>query len=477
MTRSTLRVPAVMVQRLSEQLLQEDGLERVAMCAVADSGSGFVVSGCTVVPDGEMAVLEEGRCRPNLEYERSYFDECIQNTQHPLIIHSHPFAQTAWFSQLDHNLTDRHSNWIHTLYDNTELFVGVLSQDELRIDHIHPDNTRTTVDIDIVGDWTLPDDAVTPVTENPSTTTEGTAKQGDDELHDRTIRVFGEENQQRLADTSVAVVGCGGIGSLLTQHLAALNVQQVTFIDLDRLERSNVPRIPQATERDVGEHKVAVLQEAYLEQVPEAETTIVSTPVQDAEPELADVDVILAGLDRITPRVWLNQYATRHLTYYIDAGSRIDVDDTGRIEDMATYVQTIVPGTDTACFECLDRDDQEAMRRENLTATELEAEVDEGYIAGTELSPEPAVMPLNSDAATHAIDQFVRIVTGYRSPVEYRHFQATENQVTAMETHRSDRCYTCDRFLGVGESTRYGPSTRIAADGLPEPAAPDADNG
>src|SRR5262249_31774071 len=41
-------------------------------------------------------------------------------------------------------------------------------------------------------------------------------------MHDRQLRMFGSRGQQILANTRVAVVGLGGIGSLVTEYLARL---------------------------------------------------------------------------------------------------------------------------------------------------------------------------------------------------------------------------------------------------------------
>ena len=58
--------------------------------------------------------------------------------------------------------------------------------------------------------------------------------------------------QRRLKETSVAVIGAGGIGSGVIPSLAGAGVGKLTIIDSDIVEMSNLQRQPLFRERDVG---------------------------------------------------------------------------------------------------------------------------------------------------------------------------------------------------------------------------------
>jgi molybdopterin-synthase adenylyltransferase len=58
--------------------------------------------------------------------------------------------------------------------------------------------------------------------------------------------------QRRLKETSVAVVGAGGIGCAVIPALAGAGVGMLTIIDSDAVEISNLQRQPLFRERDVG---------------------------------------------------------------------------------------------------------------------------------------------------------------------------------------------------------------------------------
>ena len=65
-----------------------------------------------------------------------------------------------------------------------------------------------------------------------------------------------------LSCAHVIVLGCGGIGSSLAMLLAGAGVQQLTLIDPDRIELSNLNRQLFWERKDVGEFKVEILKSA-----------------------------------------------------------------------------------------------------------------------------------------------------------------------------------------------------------------------
>ena len=63
------------------------------------------------------------------------------------------------------------------------------------------------------------------------------------ERYDRNVRLFGAEGQRALRQTSATLVGVGGLGSALAQHLELLGAGSVTVIDPEELEDSNRNRL------------------------------------------------------------------------------------------------------------------------------------------------------------------------------------------------------------------------------------------
>ena len=69
--------------------------------------------------------------------------------------------------------------------------------------------------------------------------------------HDRQIRMFGASGQHILRSSKVAVVGLGGVGSLIVEYLARLGVGTILMIDPDPIESSNLSRVVGSTPLDV----------------------------------------------------------------------------------------------------------------------------------------------------------------------------------------------------------------------------------
>lgn len=261
------------------------------------------------------------------------------------------------------------------------------------------------------------------------------------ERFDRSIRAFTETGQRQLADTHVAVVGCGGIGSHLVQQLARIGIGTMTLIDHDQVERSNLPRIPGTTEGDIGRYKVDVLQHVALNAHPALETTTIAAPVQEHPDKVAEADLILAGVDLLLPRAILNQISLDTNTPYIDAGVRIDTDEE-TISTMEGLVHYVKP-RETACFHCLDRDDPDEMYRERFTQEELEEQAERGYINREELEPAPAVIYLNAVVASLSVSVAVKHILRYTEPPGLLGYDDLTMDVTAIETEPEPDCTVC----------------------------------
>ena len=83
------------------------------------------------------------------------------------------------------------------------------------------------------------------------------------------------EMRARLAASSVAIIGCGGLGSNVAAMLLRSGVRTLTLIDFDVVEPSNLNR--QLYFRDqLGRSKVEALSETLLRIDPEAQLTLVA---------------------------------------------------------------------------------------------------------------------------------------------------------------------------------------------------------
>ena len=84
-------------------------------------------------------------------------------------------------------------------------------------------------------------------------------------------RAYGAETYRRLADTTVVVVGVGGVGSWAAEALVRTGVGAVVLVDLDEVCVSNINRQLCATQGAVGKPKASVLAERFREVNPDVD--------------------------------------------------------------------------------------------------------------------------------------------------------------------------------------------------------------
>ena len=115
----------------------------------------------------------------------------------------------------------------------------------------------------------------------------------------------GGVGQRKLKAAKVAIVGAGGIGSAVIPALAGAGVGQITIIDSDLVELTNLHRQPLFRERDEGYSKA----DLALQFVHRLNRFVKAIPVQErigaenAERLLAGHDLVIDGSDNFATRL------------------------------------------------------------------------------------------------------------------------------------------------------------------------------
>ncbi len=144
-------------------------------------------------------------------------------------------------------------------------------------------------------------------------------------LRQITLPWCGEEGQSRIRGAHVLVVGCGALGCASIEWLTRAGVGQLTLVDRDVVEWSNLQRQQLFSERDAqaGSPKA----EAAARRVKEIDSTIrVHACVEHLNAENAadlarGVNVIVDGLDNIETRFVLNDLSVRDGIPYVYAAA------------------------------------------------------------------------------------------------------------------------------------------------------------
>ncbi len=125
------------------------------------------------------------------------------------------------------------------------------------------------------------------------------------------LKEIGGAGQQALLAAKVAIVGAGGLGGPAGLYLAAAGVGQITIIDDDVVEASNLQRQVQFVTTDIGMEKATVMADTVDDLNPDVQTKghIGRLNAQNAEELLQGHDIILDGVDDFETRFAINDAA------------------------------------------------------------------------------------------------------------------------------------------------------------------------
>ncbi len=125
----------------------------------------------------------------------------------------------------------------------------------------------------------------------------------------RTQLMLGDENMERLMQKKVLVIGLGGVGAICAEMIVRAGVGNITIVDNDKVDASNVNRQIQALQTTVGLPKAQVLSKRLLEINPALNLTVHEMYIKDEiTTELlssAKWDYVVDCIDTLSCKVFL----------------------------------------------------------------------------------------------------------------------------------------------------------------------------
>lgn len=120
---------------------------------------------------------------------------------------------------------------------------------------------------------------------------------------------FDIAGQQRLLSSHVLIIGLGGLGSPVAMYLAAAGVGQLTLVDDDTVELSNLQRQILHTHADIGHAKVESAAKTLRAINPEVEVNTRQQRISGDQLRLAaqQADVVIDASDNFATRFAINQ--------------------------------------------------------------------------------------------------------------------------------------------------------------------------
>jgi tRNA A37 threonylcarbamoyladenosine dehydratase len=138
--------------------------------------------------------------------------------------------------------------------------------------------------------------------------------------YDRTIKLFGEDNFKKLQDSKLILLGVGGVGSFALDSLYNTGITNITIVDFDTYEESNMNR-QLGSKGNIDKIKVDALKEIY----PNVTAINVKiTPEWIDNFDFSSYDYILDAIDDIKPKVHLISKHYKKIITTSGSAKRID---------------------------------------------------------------------------------------------------------------------------------------------------------
>lgn len=131
---------------------------------------------------------------------------------------------------------------------------------------------------------------------------------------ERAALLFKPEGLEKLTNAKVLVVGLGGVGSFAAEFLARAGVGNMTIVDGDTVDITNVNRQLPALHSTEGKPKVEVVADRLLDINPALNLTKIQeflSPERAFELISPDFDYVLDCIDSVTPKLNLILAAKR----------------------------------------------------------------------------------------------------------------------------------------------------------------------
>lgn len=239
----------------------------------------------------------------------------------------------------------------------------------------------------------------------------------------------GLAGQQKLKQSSVLIVGTGGLGSPISLYLAAAGVGRLGLVDYDRVEISNLQRQIVHATSTLGVEKVESAKKHLNDLNPTIEVVPFNTALTsfNIDEIASSYDVIVDGTDNLTTRYLLNDYAGLHGKPYV-YGSVFRFEGQVSVFDARTG----------ACYRCLFPE-----------------------------PPPPELLPSCSDAGVMGVlpgivgcmeaSETIKLLLGIGEPLINRLvlFDALEMQFTEIHLKKNPACPLCGEHPMIHELVDY----------------------
>ena len=128
------------------------------------------------------------------------------------------------------------------------------------------------------------------------------------EYFKRQIQLWGEDAQDKLKDKSIAIIGCGGLGSSLGVALGSSGIGKIHLVDFDEVSKHNIHRQIAFKMKDEGKSKAKILKKLIRSRFNGVKVKAHKMAFEEFAKKDIKVDLILDATDNLHTRAAMNRY-------------------------------------------------------------------------------------------------------------------------------------------------------------------------
>ena len=129
-------------------------------------------------------------------------------------------------------------------------------------------------------------------------------------MFDRLIALVGRENLEKIKQKRVLIIGIGGVGGYALEALVRSGINNITIIDYDKIEKSNLNRQIITNQNNIGNFKVEEARKRCLSINPNLNIQALNKKLD--ENNLKDIldgfDYVIDACDTINVKFLLMKY-------------------------------------------------------------------------------------------------------------------------------------------------------------------------
>lgn len=162
------------------------------------------------------------------------------------------------------------------------------------------------------------------------------------------IKAMDIDGQERLKQAKVLMIGAGGLGCAAGQYLTVAGIGELTLVDFDTVELSNLQRQVLHQDTNIGQPKVESAKASLSQLNPHIKLNIINAVLDDdaIHDLVSRHDLVLDCTDNVSVREQLNQSCFTHKTPLVSAAAI-------RMEGMVTVFDYHAEHPCYHCFSAL----------------------------------------------------------------------------------------------------------------------------